>query len=194
MLFTSPACFGYKHSFSGLQYSIIHDASCCIFIFVVDSLEKVKLKEYVLKPLKLYRIIKTQSRTCCFYWKCCLQCIFVEKFRVHLWILLIMPLLMFLLKYLCRWNVKVVLRKIYYIRVLTIRNIIFFTWLPAPQLKRLVPGFPTRRPGFEPGSGQVGFVVDKVALGQVFSENFGFPCQFSFHKILHPHNHPRQVQ
>jgi hypothetical protein len=29
-------------------------------------------------------------------------------------------------------------------------------------------------PGFEPGSGHVGFVADKVALGQVFSENFGF--------------------
>jgi hypothetical protein len=27
----------------------------------------------------------------------------------------------------------------------------------------------------------VGFVVDKVALGQVFSEYFGFPCQISFH-------------
>jgi hypothetical protein len=26
----------------------------------------------------------------------------------------------------------------------------------------------------------VGFVVDKVALGQVFSEYFDFPCQFSF--------------
>jgi hypothetical protein len=36
----------------------------------------------------------------------------------------------------------------------------------------------------------VGFVVDKVALGQVFSEYFGFPCQSSFHRIiLHPHNH-----
>jgi hypothetical protein len=28
----------------------------------------------------------------------------------------------------------------------------------------------------------VGFVVDKVALGQVFSEYFGFPCQSSFHE------------
>jgi hypothetical protein len=27
----------------------------------------------------------------------------------------------------------------------------------------------------------VGFVVDKVGLGQVFSEYFGFPCQSSFH-------------
>jgi hypothetical protein len=33
----------------------------------------------------------------------------------------------------------------------------------------------------------VGFVVDKVALGQVFSEYFGFPCQFSFHRLLHTH-------
>jgi hypothetical protein len=63
----------------------------------------------------------------------------------------------------------------------------------APYLKRLVAGFPPRRPGFKPGSGQVGFVVDKVALGQVFSEYFGFPCQFSFHQILH-HNHAGQVQ
>jgi hypothetical protein len=34
----------------------------------------------------------------------------------------------------------------------------------------------------------VGFVVDKVALGQVFSEYFGFPCQFSFHRLLHTHH------
>jgi hypothetical protein len=27
----------------------------------------------------------------------------------------------------------------------------------------------------------VGYVVDKVALGQVFSKYFGFPCQSSFH-------------
>jgi hypothetical protein len=33
-----------------------------------------------------------------------------------------------------------------------------------------VAGFPPRRPGFASGSGQVGFVVDKVKLEQVFSE------------------------
>jgi hypothetical protein len=33
----------------------------------------------------------------------------------------------------------------------------------------------------------VGFVVDKVALGQIFSDYFGFPCQFSFHPLLHTH-------
>jgi hypothetical protein len=42
---------------------------------------------------------------------------------------------------------------------------------------------------FDPGSGQVGFVVNKVALEQVFSEYFGFPCQSSFHQLLH--NHPQ---
>jgi hypothetical protein len=30
----------------------------------------------------------------------------------------------------------------------------------------------------------MGFVVDKVALGQILSEYIGFPCQFSFHQIL----------
>jgi hypothetical protein len=40
---------------------------------------------------------------------------------------------------------------------------------------------------------QVGFVVDKVALVQVFSKYFGFPCQNrSLHQLLrHHHNHPR---
>jgi hypothetical protein len=61
--------------------------------------------------------------------------------------------------------------------------------MAAPQLKQLVAGFPQRRPGFKPGSGQVGFVMDKMELGQFFSEYFGFPCQSSFH-----HNHPGQVQ
>jgi hypothetical protein len=27
-----------------------------------------------------------------------------------------------------------------------------------------------------------------VALGQVFSEYFGFPCQFTFHRLLHIHH------
>jgi hypothetical protein len=44
---------------------------------------------------------------------------------------------------------------------------------------------PPRRPGFDTRSDHVGFVVDKVALGQLFSEYFDFPCQFSFHQMLH---------
>jgi hypothetical protein len=43
-------------------------------------------------------------------------------------------------------------------------------------------------------SGNAGFVVEKMTLGQVFSEYFGFPCQSSFHQILYSHNHPGQVQ
>jgi hypothetical protein len=36
----------------------------------------------------------------------------------------------------------------------------------------------------------VGFVVDKVASGQVISEYFGFPCQNrSFHQLLHHRHH-----
>jgi hypothetical protein len=38
----------------------------------------------------------------------------------------------------------------------------------VPWLRQLVAGFPLRRPGFEPSSSHVGFVVDQVALGQVF--------------------------
>jgi hypothetical protein len=34
----------------------------------------------------------------------------------------------------------------------------------------------------------VGFVVDKVALGQIFSEHFGFPCQSYFHQMLDTHH------
>jgi hypothetical protein len=30
--------------------------------------------------------------------------------------------------------------------------------------------------------------MDKVALGQIFSECFGFPCQFAF-QLLHNHHH-----
>jgi hypothetical protein len=35
----------------------------------------------------------------------------------------------------------------------------------------------------------VGFVVDKVSLGQVFSEYFDFPCQSLFQQLLHNHPH-----
>jgi hypothetical protein len=42
---------------------------------------------------------------------------------------------------------------------------------------------PTAGPEFDPRSGHVGLVVDKVALGQDFSEYFGFPCQLPFHRM-----------
>jgi hypothetical protein len=46
-----------------------------------------------------------------------------------------------------------------------------------------------RRPGFEPCSGHVGFVVDEVPLGQVSSEYFRFRWKFAFHRLLHNHHH-----
>jgi hypothetical protein len=58
--------------------------------------------------------------------------------------------------------------------------------------QRLDAGFPPLRPGFVYGQ-HVGFVVDKAALGQVFSEYFGLPCQL-FHRFLHCHNHPGLTQ
>jgi hypothetical protein len=42
---------------------------------------------------------------------------------------------------------------------------------------------------FKTGSRHVGFVANKVALGQVFSEYFGFHCQSSFQQFLHNHHH-----
>jgi hypothetical protein len=47
----------------------------------------------------------------------------------------------------------------------------------APWLRRLVAGLSPWRPGFDPGSLHVGFVVEKVALGQVFPPSTSvFPC------------------
>jgi hypothetical protein len=46
---------------------------------------------------------------------------------------------------------------------------------------------PSAEAGFDPRPVDVGFVVDNVLFGQVFSEYFGFPCQFSSHRLLHTH-------
>jgi hypothetical protein len=62
-----------------------------------------------------------------------------------------------------------------------IANVTYFK--AVPYLKRFVVCFPPQRPGFVPRSGHVGFVVDKVALGQVFSKYFGFPSKLSFHRL-----------
>jgi hypothetical protein len=61
--------------------------------------------------------------------------------------------------------------------------------MAVPQIGQLVVGFPPWRTGFEAGSGHAGFVVDKAAMGQVFSKSFGLPCQ-AFHRLLHIHQHP----
>jgi hypothetical protein len=45
------------------------------------------------------------------------------------------------------------------------------------QPERYTASFPPRRTG----SRHVGFVVDEVTLGQIFSEYLGFHCKFAFH-------------
>jgi hypothetical protein len=44
---------------------------------------------------------------------------------------------------------------------------------------------PTASARVRAGGSHVGFVEEKVTLGQVFSGCFGYPCQFSFHQLLH---------
>jgi hypothetical protein len=46
-------------------------------------------------------------------------------------------------------------------------------WLPTAAVR-----------GSSPSLVMWDFVVDKVALGHVFSEYLGFPCQSSFHQLL----------
>jgi hypothetical protein len=73
----------------------------------------------------------------------------------------------------------------------------FFTWAKssvgrsiAQAVSRWLPFAAARFASEQHG----GFVVDKTALGQVFSEYFGFPCQSSFHQFPHHHNHPGLAQ
>jgi hypothetical protein len=53
------------------------------------------------------------------------------------------------------------------------------------KLRRLVTAFSPLQPKFSPKLGHVGFVVDKVTLGQIYSEYFDFSWKFSFHQLLH---------
>jgi hypothetical protein len=50
---------------------------------------------------------------------------------------------------------------------------------------RLVDGFSLQRHVFDPRSGHVGTVVNKVTWGRSFSEYFVFPYQLSFRRLLH---------
>ena len=55
----------------------------------------------------------------------------------------------------------------------------------VPWLRQLVAGLPPRRPVFDPGSANVGFVVDKVALGQVFPRVLRFSPVNFIPPVLH---------
>jgi hypothetical protein len=55
----------------------------------------------------------------------------------------------------------------------------------VPWLRRLIAGLSPRRPGFDSGSVHVGFVVDKVALGQVFLRVLRFSPVSFIPPVLH---------
>jgi hypothetical protein len=58
----------------------------------------------------------------------------------------------------------------------------------------LVAGLLLRKPGIAPGSVHMEFVVAKVALGQVLSQFFGFPCQYHPTVGLHTLTSPGDEQ
>jgi hypothetical protein len=62
-------------------------------------------------------------------------------------------------------------------------------WLGRAIAQAVSLWLPTAAARVRARSGHVGFVVDKTAREQVFSEYFGLPCKLSFHQILHPHSH-----
>jgi hypothetical protein len=55
----------------------------------------------------------------------------------------------------------------------------------VPWLRQLVAGLSPRRPGFDPGSFNVGFVVDRLALGQVFPRVLRFSPVSFIPPVLH---------
>jgi hypothetical protein len=57
----------------------------------------------------------------------------------------------------------------------------------VPWLRRLVSGLSSRRDGFAPRSVHVGFVMKKLALGQVFLRFLRFPCQYHSTVAVHTH-------
>jgi hypothetical protein len=59
------------------------------------------------------------------------------------------------------------------------------TFLAVPRLRRLDVGLLPRKPAFDPGLVHVGFLVDKVALGQVFPQVLQFPRVNFIPLVLH---------
>jgi len=54
--------------------------------------------------------------------------------------------------------------------------------MAVPWLRRLVAGFSPQRPGFAPGSVDMGVWWMKWHWNRFFSEFFGFPLSVSFHR------------
>jgi hypothetical protein len=88
------------------------------------------------------------------------------------------------------WQTLTRLHSVVFLKIVTAVKTSKLTRIELPiSCKRLDAGSPPRWSGFESRSGHVGFIVDKVALRQVFSKYSGFPYN-SFHRLLHTHHHP----
>jgi hypothetical protein len=55
------------------------------------------------------------------------------------------------------------------------------------EIQLLSATFPPRQPQFGARSSRVGFVVDRMVFGQVFSAYLCFTSHFSFHQLLNTH-------
>jgi hypothetical protein len=64
-------------------------------------------------------------------------------------------------------------------------SINFYIGVDCALAVAVTASFSTWQPGISPQSVPVIYLVDKVALGQIFSKYFGFSCQMPFHKTLH---------
>jgi hypothetical protein len=70
----------------------------------------------------------------------------------------------------------------------SLKFILMLSSMAVLWLSRLVVGLSQRRSGFAPRSVHVGFVVNEVALEQVFLKHFlVLPCQYHSPVALHPH-------
>jgi hypothetical protein len=65
--------------------------------------------------------------------------------------------------------------------------------MAVPWFRRLAAGLSPRRPGFDPGSVHVGFVVDKMALGQVYLRVLRFSPVNFIPPVLHYSDKRKEV-
>jgi hypothetical protein len=63
-----------------------------------------------------------------------------------------------------------------------------FPTMAVPWLRLLVSSLSLQTPGFAPGSVHAGFVVDKVALGQAFSDLRFSTMALNTHRLYHMSN------
>jgi hypothetical protein len=72
------------------------------------------------------------------------------------------------------------LTRVWKVMILIIIHVFLIFRKALPGLRRLVVVLSPRRPEFDPGSVQLGFVVDKVTLGQDFLRELRFfPVNFN---------------